>query len=103
MFHIGQRVACIADYAGCDPRTEPVLGLTLPRKNSVYIVRDTCTAYSDLEQVILLREIVNPVAKYNPNFEPFEPSFRAQYFRPLDEKRIEVFRSMLQPMVKYAW
>lgn len=105
MFHVGQRIVCIADYAGIDRKAISALGLTLPLKGFVFTVRDTSKAYGDLEQIILLGEIVNPVAKYNPEFEPFEPWFRARYFRPVDEKRIEVFRKMLQPkpeMVTFA-
>lgn len=82
MFHIGQLVVCInTEKFGCGAQTFPV-------KGRVYTVRELFT-YNG-EPHVHLNEIVNPPDDFPAGYG--EPWFNAKRFRPVDDKRIEVFR-----------
>lgn len=94
-FHVGQPIVCVrACPDGCGLGTE-----ALPKVGTVYTVReaDVCR-YSGVVCVLLV-EIVNPVALYWLSHLGVhvhcEPAFNGNQFRPLDEKRLDVFRAML--------
>lgn len=85
--YVGQRVVCIADGW---PQAYRVIGLILPRKGTVYTVRhvevyDGCVG-------VHLSEIKN---RPRPS-DGRETLFDAHAFKPVDESRLDVFRSMLK-------
>lgn len=88
-FHVGQRVVCVKDTW-----TSPMTYLVphLPRKGSIYHVRDKLP-HGGL--YIRLVEIVNPI----PPVFCMEPGFHIRFFRPVIERKtdIEIFTKMLAP------
>ncbi|RVD44895.1 hypothetical protein EN742_00690 [Mesorhizobium sp. M4A.F.Ca.ET.020.02.1.1] len=98
-YRLGQLVACIDDnlyFTGLCPD-----GMTLPRKGAVYRIR-TIEAFRvpDGRHLLFLRfdEIRNP--EYPSSIGPYEPVFDARAFKPLDDRRIDVFRRAFAPIVR---
>lgn len=62
MFHVGQKVVCIAEFRKEDAWVYDALGVTLPVKGEVYTVREVRQelADDDVSYGLLLVEIVNP-------------------------------------------
>ena len=86
-FQIGQLVVCIKQGKwNPSARLMPKAGDVLTIRN-IYIGID-CEAYLQFE------EIVNPAL---PNFEPPEPAFWSQRFRPVRKTDISIFTQMLAP------
>lgn len=96
MITIGQRVVCIHDY-GIDKK-QIQINMKCPDLNKVYTIRDIRYFEGDLidSTGVLLKELVNPLFNLKM-YGLMEPYFSASFFRPLDEKRIDQFRSMLTP------
>ncbi len=95
-YYAGQRVVCIDDEWSHREEQERY-GLTMPKKGTVYTVRTigpSLTTETD-ELYIRLAEISNPVISRHG--ATAEPHFNVNMFRPLAEKRIDVFRAMLAP------
>ena len=87
-FHKGQRVVCIKDgfKAGSGEKT--------PVKGKVYTIRDIYFAEIKQCECLRLVEIVNTPKNY-ADIGYGECGFRSQFFRPLCESRIAVFKAML--------
>jgi hypothetical protein len=79
MFKVGQKVVCIDD----SPRpNRPVRkGITIPKKDKIYTVRDMYTAKSSGELALILVEIKNPP---HPDWGK-ELGFLADRFKPIDD------------------
>lgn len=96
-FHVDQRVVCIANNDKWHGRSEDLKidHVHLPRFNAVYTIRELVEGGAG----VLLKEIVNRPKFFrdeeNGELYGMEISFGIENFRPLDDKRIEVFRSML--------
>lgn len=86
-FHVGQLVVCVDD-APLNPLRISAREDGL-RRGAVYTVRDTLTFRG--EACVRLAEIVRPIR----SDDDFETPMLARRFRPVDEKRIEVFRKAL--------
>lgn len=93
-FRVGQKVVCITIWG-----TEKIaarLGVLLPRKGSVYIVRNfddrgSCSA-------LRVREILNPEIMHLEGIFA-EPAFACIGFRPVVSRKtsIEIFTKLLTP------
>jgi hypothetical protein len=96
-FHVGQLVVCIDD----SPHPEllvsgfrPVGDLDGLRRGTIYTIRDVNVPWISFRcPGVRLVEIArnNRTTQTDPNDEPPYGTFR---FRPVDEKRIEVFRKI---------
>lgn len=87
MWHIGQRVVCVDDK-GFNEK-----GLIYPIKGKVYTIREV-KYYPDGDfYSFRLEEIVNQPKEYKQGYG--EKAFREFRFKPLDEKRLDIFRAML--------
>lgn len=84
MWHIGQRVVCVDDK-GVQPIVKPLI------KGRIYTIREI-TNYST--GGFRLHEIHNEPCSTTHGF--LEVSYKARRFRPIDEKRIDIFRAMLK-------
>lgn len=91
MFQIGQKVECIADKSWKAP-----YGETVPRKGSIYTVREIREFPNGLG--IRLREIVNDVRRYREG--TFEPYFVARLFRPVTERKTDTGFAILEEIRK---
>lgn len=76
-FHVGQRVVCVDTSAGRYPCDLPPL-----EKGSIYTIRDVTPCFGEL--AVQIEE------RYRRDYW-----FRASRFRPLDERRLDIFRAML--------
>lgn len=92
-FHVGQRVVCVDDIKA---NSKPSTILT---KGRVYTVRRVISAWPywpickfQSGQGIWLQEITREVDR-----DGREHPFNAERFRPLDERRLDVFRRLLAP------
>lgn len=95
-FHVGQRVVCVVvcDHWGGLRRSFPEV--SLPVVGTVYTLRDVfaeprCSQSGEV--LVRLAELVNPPSK--TNIGPYEAAFSSECFRPLDERRLDIFRAML--------
>jgi len=86
-FYPGQRVVCVDDVF--PPRKNKAE--IYPIRGAVYTVRDTICDHRGL--AIFLVEITNKPAKYKQGVR--EMGFFAHRFRPLDERRLDIFRDHL--------
>lgn len=75
---------------GVGDETFPVLG-------SYYRVREATLHPRFLEPAILLEEIINPPHRYKTatGVDVYEAPWRSRRFRPVDPRRLEVFRKAL--------
>lgn len=89
-FYPGQRVVCVN---GEKARSRAIGGWA-PRTGGVYTVRGSWC--HDEMTLLLLEEYVHPDKFDGVN----EYGWDATRFRPLDEKRLDVFRAMLAPKPK---
>lgn len=87
MWHVGQRVVCVKEFPLKTLRENiPV------NKGTVYTIRDII---SHQQQIGLkFYEIINK--KQNTTEGYVERSYHEKNFKPLDEKRIDIFRAMLK-------
>lgn len=87
----GMRVECI--------RTESIRGdEDVPQKGKVYVVRDAFVCDRTGNVGLHLVEIVNPKRSYTDFSGTYwccEIGWDAANFRPLDERRLDVFRAAL--------
>ena len=91
MFSVGQKVVCVDD---CWPETVKQLYLSLPVKDSVYVVRAVLVGVRADELIMDMRRVLEPslllVGLYNPaNNLGVEAGFAASRFRALDELKKE--------------
>lgn len=93
MWHIGQRVVCIDDVF--DERFVRIAD-GLPIKGMVYTIRTIREI--DGEIGFLLHEIKNKEFQFLNAYG--EQGFLSKRFKPLDEKRIDIFRAMLKSKEK---
>lgn len=85
-FHVGQLVICIKQgrwHGGTGREIDPVYG-------TIYTVRDS--VLFGLISAIRLVEIVN-----EPDETGEEVTYTADRFRPVDDTRLSIFRSLLEP------
>lgn len=95
-YEIGKRVVCICDPWYLD-RHDYRRGIAkFPKKGGVYTIRAHRMSRYGEGLGLLLVEIVNPKNQYLGGF--MEVSFLARRFKPLDETRLDVFRSLLTPI-----
>lgn len=89
------RVVCINDdWPSKDP--EIFKNVTFPVKGVIYTVREE-TLNNGGSRAFRFHEIKNHVVILD-DWAIGEPCFPERYFRPVDEKRIEVFRKLLVPV-----
>jgi hypothetical protein len=81
MFHIGQKVVCIAGFKRHGFGLE-----TFPVKDGVYTIRDLCRCGDTLG--LRLEEIINQPMPYAEG--RLEAVFGAQFFRPLIERKTDI-------------
>lgn len=81
---VGMRVVCINDQ----PRHWEEDGYIYPNKGHIYTIRQV--VFDNLKTGLLLVEIHNPTL--NGDGEAY---FNCRNFRPLDERRLDIFRSIL--------
>ena len=96
-FRPGMRVVCINDSYTPEGRLALAIhNIQKPKKGRVYTIRDVMSEPIQGHLVVRLVEIVNAPAPYI-NSDIIEPFYLAKRFRPLDEKRLDVFRQHLVP------
>lgn len=88
-FHVGQRVVCIKE--GGWSHAEP--GERHPQKGEVLTIRniDLCPDGTFLQ----FAEIVNPQTRVDFDGLPAEAQYWSERFRPIDERRLDIFRALL--------
>lgn len=88
-FHVGQRVVCVEAHWWPNCAQPPV-------KGRVYTVRNIPLDPPTNTLGLRFEEL------FNPHVDALggEWGFKAHYFRPLDERRLDVFRAMLAPKPK---
>jgi len=90
---VGMPVLCVSDLNG--HRAFKSWSGSIPTRGGVYFIRevlpDPRRGFSGV--FLRLREIVN--RPYDSHVGPFEAAFAVKHFRPLDERRIDVFRQIL--------
>lgn len=92
------RVVCINDDWPFHLMPDEFKNVTYPVKNGVYTVRDDFVVKGYDCRWLRFDEIRNPVSLPDDNGVMMEACFPHPYFRPLDEKRIDVFRKLLVPI-----
>lgn len=95
----GVRVVCVRGYDG---QNNGYGDEVLPKTGIVYTIREIFPLLGQL--CVTLNECQNEPRLYfcaeDGGFWFFgEPCFAADRFRPLDERRLDVFRSLLTPVV----
>lgn len=92
--YVGQHVVCIEARWGVYGERAIKKGCVLPKPNHVYTIREILDipGYGIGFKFV---ELVNPKVS---NFGTEEPSFDPKQFKPVDPKRIEVFKAMLNPV-----
>ena len=93
----GVRVLCVETATPAQVSAWSGL-LTFPVVGSIYTVRKSGPCVFSGEPAVLLREIVNPPFDFGVLFD--ETAFRADWFKPLDERRLDVFRAILTGIQK---
>lgn len=93
-YQIGQLVACVDENWQYNVPGQMPVGVTLPRKGTIYRIRSRLLLRSDL--FLLFDEIHNPQQPSAAG--PHEPVFDARSFLPLDPKRLDVFRQHVAPV-----
>ena len=83
MFHVGQKVVCIADdWASWAVQ----LGGNMPRAKTIYTLRDVARRpWSKIQIGVHLHEITNPVLEFLEGTH--EPYFDASFFRPITDTK----------------
>jgi len=84
-FHVGQKVVCIHDGPWKNSAGTTPDGVSFPELKMVYHVR----AIRQGGKGLWLQELRNLVLFYE------EPSFMVEFFRPVVETDISIFRAML--------
>lgn len=69
-------------------------------KGRVYTIRKIGLSWRSQTPVLFFAEIINRPYKTPRGWEEF--GYRATHFKPLDEKRLDVFRSLLVPTKEKA-
>jgi hypothetical protein len=95
----GQRVVFNGPFDDMDAAifaAFPEKGFKMPDSGKVYTIRRVYIANGGAVCVHLV-ELTNRHLYRDDNSEP---GFPAKYFKPLDETRLDVFRSMLNPVGK---
>lgn len=87
MWHIGQRVVCVDDSKSTHA--------TKVFKGNIYTIREFVIRPISKKYGIRLQEISNDKV-HVLGFGFVEPAYCENRFRPLDEKRIDIFRAMLK-------
>lgn len=104
-FNIGQKVECVGGGKSARPQAfwdawRAEHGVTLPRRGTIYTVRDARLAANGTQR-IRLAEIINPAVPFSdaPDQEPW---FRSASFRPVVERKtdISIFIKMLAPKAR---
>lgn len=85
MWHVGQRVVCVDDSNWSDDHIKH------PIKGRIYTIREIDTIGGI--DGFWLEEIINPIKTYCDGV--CEAGFKRERFKPLDEKRLDIFREML--------
>lgn len=88
MWHIGQRVVCVDDSNWDDSK------VNRPIKGIVYTIRSIESFELENVFAFLLNEVINQPEQYRNGYS--EKFFKEHRFRPIDEKRIDMFRAMLK-------
>lgn len=86
MWHVGQRVVCVDDLF------EDIYDEETPKRGVVYTIRGIKFWTVD-KLSFTLEEITNPLKLYKEGVS--EKHFRETRFKPIDEKRLDIFREML--------
>lgn len=90
-FAIGRRVLCIDDT-----NWDRSVMTDWPVKGKVYTVRNASSFLIDDHLAIQFAEVISrPAGRLRPLGDQSEWHFQSRYFKPLDECRIDVFRSLL--------
>lgn len=94
MFHVGQRVACIAAPSRAAVRLFPS-SVVFPEVGCVYTIRAFVRgmSLSGVVTGLVFEEIVNPSAPTGVEY-----NFAMRRFRPVKDTSIEIFRSLLSPI-----
>lgn len=98
---VGQRVVCIRDVGLLNKEHVKRLieiGGDVIVKYDIYTIREIRS--DDSEVVFLLKELKNPVVYTLKGY--LEQAFSANYFKPLDESRLDIFRAMLVEKPQHA-
>lgn len=91
MWHIGQRVVCVDD-SGIDSRV-----LNKPIKNKIYTIRTVDdNGFNKLGlRLVEIKNNAGLVVSPKNGIHIDEVCFKESRFKPIDEKRIDIFRAML--------
>lgn len=89
--YVGQHVSCVESGWGHYGDKAVDMGCSLPQYRHVYTIREIL-AVPGYGIGLKFVELVNPKVS---NFGQDEPSFDPNGFRPVDPKRIEIFKAML--------
>jgi hypothetical protein len=90
--YVGQHVVCI-DNSG---PLESLKGEIAPTIGIVYTIRRIEYVESWDKTGILLAEIINP--RFDTSIGLMERLMPSEWFRPVDETKLDVFRTLLKPV-----